>query len=200
MIQEDPLPLVERNWEILDHRNMAAGGNIPAWVDHYLDGNIFLIESMEEYQDKYVFISANTGTNFNALAQWQAAFLPDLDFARLAAVRMEKRFLNAASVYPDDEYGSFFEALIRAASDAEWTGAIRMDDFWVYRSFLEDLEGEDFFLVRESFDFLILVGIEKSLLEAQIRMLFDKIEPPVQLTRNQRNAVNRVVERFFDLF
>ena len=198
--QEDPYDVRNIYWEITDYRDKDKNGIIPVWVDLYFRENISSIENLEEFADHYVFISANSGINFNALKQWNAAFAPDLDFARLAAARIEKRFLNAAITYPDDEYGSFYEALIRAASDAQWTGAEKRGDFWVYRVFYEAVETEETEAGTENYDFLILVIIEKNLLERQIQVLLNNINPDEPLSRDQRNAVNRVTERFFEGF
>jgi hypothetical protein len=185
------------SWEILDFQNKDREGVFPSWVSLYLTGGNRAVEELWAYQDYYVFISQNTGTNFNALEQWRAAFSADLDFARLAAVRIESRFLAAATSYPDYEYGGYFEALIRLASDAVWEGALRGDDFWLLRKFPE----ADGFMVRpEMFDFLILVMIEKESFASQISTLFQNVRPLSPLTRDQNAAVTRVQENFFEGF
>jgi hypothetical protein len=185
------------NYEILDYEGKAAGGNIPAWVFFFLDGNQGGIEMVSAYRDRYVFFAVNSGGNFRALEQWQNAFSPGLDFSRLVTTRIEKRFLDAAAAYPDDEYGSYYESLIRAAADAEWTGAVKSEIFWVRRRF-PDADG--LALRAESYDFLVLVTIEKRLLVPQIQALFRGINPPTPLLPEQQAAVNRVVERFFEGF
>jgi hypothetical protein len=82
---EDPRLM---SWGILDYQNKDREGVFPAWVSLYLTGGNRAVEELWAYQDYYVFVSQNTGTNFSALEQWQAAFSADLDFARLAAVRI----------------------------------------------------------------------------------------------------------------
>ena len=198
--QEEPPDIQDLTWEILDYQNKDQGKTIPQWVNFYLEGvnsSIEKIENLAEFQDYYVFIGTNTGTNFGALRQWNTAFSPELDFARLAAMRIEKRFLNAAITYPDDEYGGYFIALIRAASDAQWTGAVKKDDFWLYRS---TFDAEDPGESRENYDFLILVAVEKNLLAEQIRHLLANVNSAEPLSRYQRNAVSRVQEKFFEGF
>ena len=195
--QEEPRYGSLVSWELLNYRDRDRGGLIPAWASLYLNGNFAAIEKLPEYRDLYVFIGENSGTNFNALKQWEGAFSPDLDFARLAAARIEKRFLDAAVTYPDDEYGSYFEALIREASDAVWEGAQRKDDFWVYRSYPAE---DEFSEIGQIYDFLILVCIEKNLLDEQIKTVMQNVKPEAPLSRDQRNAVSRVQEHFFEGF
>jgi hypothetical protein len=120
---------------ITDYKNMAAGRNIPEWVSLCLEGDIREVETLDAYEGRYVFIRRNEGNNFNALAHWVDGFSLELDFPRLAASRIETRFSTAAP-FPDHEYGAFFETLIRTASDAIWTGAVREGDFWIRRKFL----------------------------------------------------------------
>ena len=200
--EEEPEMVQHLSWEILDYRGKDAGASIPAWVNYYLEDNILQIENLAEFRNHYVFVSANTGNNFNALQQWMNAFSADLDFARLAAMRMENRFLNAAVLYPDDEYGSFYEALIRAASDTQWSGAVKAGDFWLQRSFIgmgsniEDELPETW----ERYEFLILVIVDKDTMNPQISMVLQNVEAPSPLSRYQRNAVNRVQENFFEGF
>ena len=206
IIQSKPGPLViteeprkEENlaWEILDYHDKASGGSIPVWLSSYLEGGINAVEKLEEFSNYFVFIGMNSGGNFNALEQWNESFLPELDFARLVTVRIEKRLLAAVKTYPDDEFGSYFIALIRSASDALWNGAERDSDFWLLRSFPE---ADDMVISRESFDFFILVKIRKPLLTTQIRRLFENIKPELPLTADQQTAVNLVQERFFEGF
>lgn len=199
-IADEPPETAEANWIIVDYKNRDHGEEIPEWVNFFLENNISSIEKLNDNQGCYTFLGINSGTNFQALRQWRDAFNPDLDFARLAAARMEKRFLAFAASYPDDEYGGYFEEMIRAASDARWTGAIKQDDFWIYRHF----QGEDEITGTASdkplYDFLILVVIDKGTLAAQINTLLRNVQSPVPLTRDQRNAVARIQERFFEDF
>ena len=195
--EEEPGTVQDWNWQIQDYKNRVVGQFIPDWVYYYYEGNIAALENLPEYRDYYVFVSVNTGTNFAALSQWNASFSPELDFARLAAVRIENRFLNAAARYPDDEYGSYFEAMIRAASDAQWEGASRKDDFWLYRSFPKT-DGTS--SGTDGYDFLILVIIRKDMLEQQIKTVLSNVNPDTPLSRDQRSAVSRVQDHFFDGF
>jgi hypothetical protein len=195
-------------WQITDYRGKTEDAAILPWVIPYLEGGNNAVEALDEYQDRYVFISWISGTNFNALEQWRVGFSPELDFARLGAARMEKRFLSSASKNPDDEYGSFFETMIRTASDASWAGAIKEEDFWVKRYFLEiDGSGGEprpsasaEVSEREAWDFFILVTVEKASFISQTMNLLKGIKPSPPLSRDQTTAVNRILDRFFEGF
>jgi hypothetical protein len=184
-------------YHLTDYKNKAEGGPFPAWVEYYLAGNIAAVEALEEYQGRYVFVARNRGTNFRALEQWLRGFSAELDFARLAAIRIEKRFTQAAGGFPDTVFGRYFESLIRAASDASWEGAVREDDFWLKGSY-QGPEGNA--ESGESYDFMILLTVDKNLLASQIEPLLFDVKPQAPMSKDQLAAVNRVREYFFEEF
>jgi hypothetical protein len=184
-------------YRLTDYKTMAEGGALPGWVAYYLEGNFTALEALEEYQDRYVFIARSRGTNFRALGQWARGFSVELDFARLVAMRIEKRLTREAAGFPDTVFGRYFEALIRAASDASWEGAVREDDFWL-KGFYQGADGNA--AGAESYDFVILVTVDKALLVSQIQPLLFGTEPQAPVSKDQLAAVDRVRERFFEGF
>ena len=225
MLLVDPVETLgpARNYSrllILDHKNMADEGDIPEWLYLFIYGDIQEVEALDTYEDRHVFVSRNEGSNPAALGHWLEGFSAELDFPRLAAARIEERFISSV-VYPDQEYGSFYEAMIRAASDAAWTGAVREDDFWIKWStviepewqddpdqpdtpdtiveaetdIMVDTEAEEEFLV-----FYVLVTIDRTLFASQLDLVFNNINPTPPPSRSQLAAANRVMDRFFDGF
>ena len=194
--------VAQNPYVITDHRNKASGQVIPEWVSLYLQGGVRLVETLDAYQERYVFISRNEGNNFSALNQWTRGFSAKLDFPRLAAVRIETRF-GSGVPFPDQEYGAFYEELIRAASDAPWTGARRDDDFWIHKTYfpVEDEEaGPNQNQESEIWEFFILVTIDKKLFGSQLDTVFRSIELKPRPSKNQIAAAARVKERFFTGF
>jgi len=179
---------------------------MPEWVKYWLEGGVRAVETLDTHEGRRVFISRNEGGNFNALTQWAKWFSPELDFPRMAASRIESRFLFGVS-HPDSVYGDFFVTLIRAASDAPWIGAVKEDFFWIRREFYP-VEDEDVFFetgdytppLAEDWEFLILVTIDEDLFASQLDAVFRTVRPSPPPTRDQVSAANRVIERFFDGF
>ncbi|MCL2319564.1 MAG: hypothetical protein FWC45_05725 [Treponema sp.] len=191
---------VPKPYVVTDYKNRAKGEAIPGWVSRWLEGGDDAVEAMEAYQGRFVFIARNEGSNFNALTQWKEGFSADLDFPRLAAARIEARF-SAGVHFPDSEYGSFFEALIRAASDAPWTGAAAEDDFWIRRKFFfTSAAGENTSAQQESWEFLVLVTIDKNLFSSQLNGIFQNLNPTPRPSRDQIAAATRVKDKFYDGF
>jgi hypothetical protein len=182
---------------ILDHQN-AAQGEMPEWVSRYLAGGNRGVEEMEPYRNFWVFVGTNRGTNFTALSHWAGGFTPAQDFPRLAALRIEARLIGAASLYPDDEYGEFFETLVKKASDAAYTGVIREDAFWILRQYHQSDEENS--SLREQYEFFVLTAIEKNEFQFQARAIMADIKTAVSPTRDQAAAINRIKETFFEDF
>ena len=194
-VEEPETVQTRRAYAVTDHKNNSLGLGIPEWVDRFLEGGTLGLRALEANIGSYLFIARSSGNNFNALNLWKDGFSADLDFPRLAGARIEARF-TAGVHFPDEEYGAFYEALIRAVSDARWTGMIKEDDFWVRRGFFDNEEEPE----REDWEFLILVTIEKSYFASQLNSIFQNISPSRPSTERQTLAFNRIVERFFEGF
>jgi hypothetical protein len=183
-------------FQIQDHAARAAGGEIPPWVNAYLYEGIGAIENQPEYQNKYIFIAENTGTNFTALRQWSEGFMIFQDFPRLVSSRIQTRFTASTPGYPDDNYGSFFERTIKKSSDTFYNGAVTEDTFWLLvQYFKEDGITPD----REIYHFFILISIDKTLLEIQIDEILNNI-PVNTATRDQIVLINSLKENFYTGF
>ena len=202
----DDLPAIDisRPFVITDFMHKAEEHPMPAWVEYWLEGGVSAIEASGLYGNRHAFVSRNEGTSFNALNQWVQWFSPNLDFPRLAAARIEARFLHGVT-RPDSVYGDFFVALIRAASDAPWAGAVKEEYFWIRRQFVPP--DDEFWeasaaasFVEEDWEFLILVTIDEGLFASQLDEVFRSVRPRTQPNRQQIAAANSVVERFFEGF
>ncbi|MDR2479743.1 MAG: hypothetical protein LBD48_10595 [Treponema sp.] len=193
-------------YEIVENQSGPGSGGLPEWVIAFLGGGIRETEALYQYQDKYFFVSENRGTNASALRQWADNFSAAQDFPRLAAMRVEKRLTAAAVLYPDDEYGEYFEVLIKKVFDAEYPGVVREDSFWIKRQ-IEVLPpgtvteaAPDPALPEESYDFFILVSIDKNIFQAKIRELMSGIKTTVPPSRSQAASISRIQQTFFEDF
>ncbi|MDR2095626.1 MAG: hypothetical protein LBP76_08935 [Treponema sp.] len=184
-------------YDIINYKDMEDGAEIPVWVSQYLNEGVLGVETLDEYRDRYVFIVENTGINFRTLQQWSAAFSLYQDFPRRVASRIEKRLLNAANQYPDDEYGDFFEASVKAASDTYYRGAARERDFWLLLQYFEE---DGVTVGPESYIFLVLISADKSFMQNQILQILNNLELEHKPDKDQTSAINRIKENFFENF
>ena len=217
----EPDPVRERT-DILESGAITGSQSgtapLPQWVSRFQSGRfqksrfqnegIRQVEAMGAYRGKYIFIGTNRGASLNALSQWAAEFTAAQDFPRLAAQRIEKRFLAAASLYPDDEYGEFFEMMIKNASNAEYPEAVKEETFWIKwqagggknaQEPDETAETENA-AVQELYELLVLVSIDRNRLRARIQELMAHTRAAVRPTREQAAAIHRLRQRFFEGF
>ena len=184
-----------REYFIIDYKNKIRGEPIPEWVTLWLASGNRAVETLSAFQNSFVFVHANEGSNLRALELWRDSFNAELDFPRLAAARIEER-LNSAASYPDAAFGAFYEELIRAASDTPWEGAVKASDFWVLKKNLaNEIEDES-----ESLDFMILVTIEKTSFTSQMEAVFGRLEPNPSPLKEQIAAANELKAHFYQGF
>ncbi|GAB1484622.1 hypothetical protein MASR2M78_34400 [Treponema sp.] len=199
VVQEvKPAPKVNvPKYEVIEHKTMAIGGDIPEWVNVYVQDGMTGVEALPKYKDKYVFVGEDSGTNLNALRIWSQGFTVAQDLARLVSTRVQSKFAGAAAGSPDDEFGRYFENVVKSASDATYTGARKDTDFWVYkRYFKADGKAVD----REVYDYYVLVTIDREILKRQLDDILNGVKVDKPLTKEQKTAVDRVKESFYEGF
>jgi hypothetical protein len=196
--QDAPAYLEEtETYEVVDHKTKAIGGNVPEWVSLYIEKGLPGVEALEEFQDKYVFVGEDNGTNLNALRQWATGFTVNQEIARMVSNRVQAKFAGAAAGSPDAEYGRYFEDVVKATAEAQFSGARKENDFWLLkRYFRADRRTPD----RETYDYYVLVTVDKDILEQQIDLVLDRARTGGPLTREQETAVDRVREAFYEGF
>jgi hypothetical protein len=195
------MPVPERPpavYRIIDHQNLAWEGEIPAWVREYLDGGIPALEALPPYQDKYLFMGENTGTNLRALSQWSEGFLVPQDLPRLIAVRVQARISRIGIDRVDREYGRFYERAVKESADAVFIGAEREAAFWVLKAYEE--EDEETAAAGERYDYYILISIPRNSLEIQLNSIFFRAATDNNPSREQAAAVSRLRDAFYEGF
>jgi len=197
------IPQPARMWVITESQNGGPDAAIPEWVNLYLNGDIPGIEALAAYKDAYIFVGENSGSNFAALSQWAASFTAEQDLPRLAAARIKNRMTSAAALYPDDEYGDFYETFIKTAMDMDYTNSAVEDRFWVKRNIITmpaDTAADELPRTEERYDFLVLVSVNRITMQNQIRGAMDGIKTKVPPTRDQTAAISRIKQTFFERF
>jgi len=178
---------------IIETKN-GSTRQIPAWVRSFLSGGIEAVEKLDAYSNKYVFIGINEGKNITALNKWIEFYTVMQDFPMLAASRIEKRMYLTASLYPDDEYGAFYDVMMHTAYNAVYPDAVKEDNYWI-KTKSENAEEPS-----ENYKFFVLITIDKILMQSIIRNMMTKTAADVTITTIQNNSVNRLRNTFFEGF
>jgi hypothetical protein len=101
----------------------------------------------------------------------------------------------SASLYPDDEYGDFFEIMVKKAFNAEYQGVLKEDTYWV-----KFLNNDDSISDTEIYNFFILLTIDKIKMESAISGMMANTMAVVTVTDPQRIAINRLRSYFYQGF
>ena len=179
--------------DITETRDGPGNLNLPDWLIAFFIGGIEEVERMDFYLNRYCFIGTNEGSNFGALNKWAANYSVVQDFTRLAALRIEKRLASAA-VFPDDEYGAFYERLVKKAFDTEYPDALIENTYWIKTTVNQDFNAEDVY------EFFVFISIDKILMQTVIRRMMTEVRAGVTPSRAQNNAINRLQQTFFEGF
>jgi hypothetical protein len=183
-------------YEIVDHKTMGLS-DIPEWVTTYLSDGVRAVENMSQYKGKYVFIGEDSGKNKSALLNWVQNFNLAQDIAQMVSLRVKTKFAGAAAGSPDDEYGRYFENVVKNTADAAFSGARKETNFWILKRYY----GPDKKTVeREEYDAYVLVTIDKATLDEQIKKILDGTVADKPLSKEQATAVDRVKEAFYEGF
>jgi hypothetical protein len=184
-------------YDVVDHKAKAIGSDVPEWVVVYIADGMTGVESLDKYKDKYVFVGEDSGTNLAALRLWAQGFNVAQDLARLVTQRVQVKFAGAAAGSPDDEFGRYFENVVKNSSDATFSGARKETDYWILkRYYKEDGKTVD----REVYDYYVLVSIERKTLEKQLNAILDGTKVDTPPTKEQQTAIDRVKESFYEGF
>jgi hypothetical protein len=196
------------SWEIIESQAGKGAVNIPEWARLYFNNAVNEIETMDRFSGKYIFIGENGGSNFNALQQWANGFTVEQDLPRLVTQRVENRLVASASLYPDDEYGEYYEFLIRAVSNGEFLNAEKEQTFWLKRKITADGGETDGMTEsqskpdteRDRYEFLVLVSINRETLQKQIQGIMTNIKIKVPPTKEQTAAITKMKNSIFEGF
>jgi len=186
-------PLIIQIGNILETKDGPVS-QMPIWLRSFLGSGINAVEKLEAYSNKYVFIVINEGENISALNKWVEYYTVTHDFPMLAAERIEKRMYLTASLYPDDEYGAFYETMMHNAYKTEYSDAVKEDYSWI--KIKSDKEEE----VTENYMFFLLITIEKNIMQSIIRNMIAQSSAAVTLTNSQNSSVNKLRNTFFEGF
>ena len=133
--QEDPEPKELESKvksEVLEHKGTALGVNqLPVWVETYITEGILAVEKLSSYEGSYCFIGEEAGSNLDALQVWVSSFDIPSEIAANVSTRVNALFTGAASGSPDGEYGTYFENIVKSTSSASYSGARKVNDWWV---------------------------------------------------------------------
>jgi hypothetical protein len=178
--------------EVIDYEN-----EMPEWMTRYFNAGLAGIEAMPEFDGRYVFISRQTGNNLGSLRLWAEGFSISQDFPRLVSARIQARFIANGRGNPGEEYGRYFEAVVKNSADTTFDGPVQESSFWVKKRIFAD---DGVSSLGETYEYFIMTSIAKDAMQRQINMLLITTRPDKSPTREQSAAAMRLRLNFYEGF
>jgi hypothetical protein len=192
---------------ITETKDGSSAEYLPVWLKAYINGGAGEVEKIDAYRNKYAFIGTNEGINFAALNIWAENFSTVQNFTMLSAQRIQRRIISAALHYPDDEYGIFFEKMIKSAYSAVYRDVSKEDIYWVKLEVNNKPNNEEIFPESESVNgsseiyiFFILLIIDKTVMQSEIHNMLEEAYLSSAPVGSHNNAIKRLRLKFFEGF
>jgi hypothetical protein len=182
---------------ITESMNMEKEPYLPDWLTAFLGGGIDEAEKIEAYAGRYLFIAGNQGVNFAALNKWAENYSVWHDFPVLAAARIDRRMNASNAMYPDAEYGIFYETFVKNAYSGEYHGAVKEDTYWIKT---KAAGGGENAALPEVYNFYVLLSIDRAAMQAAVYNLFSQVFNSTAPAGAQAAAINRLRQNFFEGF
>jgi hypothetical protein len=176
--------------KVIEHKLTALGGDVPEWVFDYADGVNF--ENKKEYEGNYVFVFEQTGKDLEGVKAWTRSFSAATEVARMVSTRVMNKF-GGAQVGDKDMVETYMEEVAKVLAVAEYAGARKKDDFWLYRQFYDD-NGKP---TEKIYTYYLLYTVPKEQIDAAIQRALDaQNNADKPKTEEEQVARERVKELF----
>lgn len=176
---------------IVEHKESAAGKEIPEWVT----GDPAVVEDLPEFSKDYLFIFRNTGSNLVEMDIWMENFQADSRIAEIIVERTLKKF-NSSSIENRSTVQPFIEETSQILEVAEYVGTRKMDDFWL----LEQIIGEDDKPAENVYKFYLLYVVPRdqvnSALMLALGIIDEKYKPETEAEWTIRNRIMELYNDF----
>jgi hypothetical protein len=198
-----------RSYTIIEHENPA--GDIPQWLQLYLESGERRVEAADDYTGDYIFVTVEKGSRLTALKKWSEYFRVEQDFSQAVFLRMYNRLVAESGGRPDYYFGNFFEVFLKKIAEHLFEGASREGDYWIKVSFergisvdidaldesgTENADSEP----GEEYRYYILSKINKAPFEKELMSLFLAAQSEVQLEKAQASVVSKLQNTLFSEF
>jgi hypothetical protein len=176
--------------KVIEHKLTALGGEVPEWIFQYANGEN--LEENRDYRDLYVFVFEQTGKDLEGVKAWTRSFSAATEVARMVSTRVMNKFAGA-QVGDKDMVETYMEEVAKILAVAEYAGARKKDDFWIYRQFYDDNGGP----TKKEYTYYMLYTVPQEQIDAAIQRSLDaQNNKEKSKTEEEQTARDRVKELF----
>jgi hypothetical protein len=188
-IQQAPTKMF---YDIIDHKGMALGKAVPDWIlDEAAD-----LEKSGAYKGNYLFKFEESGKNLDAVKSWAQNFSAPSEIAKIVTTRVQQKFAGAQAG-DKDKLGIYFENVVKVLSQADYTGAKKIEDWWILKQYNKDAGTK---AGQQEYTYYMLYGIPKDTLDQLIQDQLEKVKNDFKPTNEEATAMDRVKQAFVEGF
>lgn len=174
--------------KVIEHKTSSLGGSVPDWVFMTAEE----LENLDKYKDTYVFVFDQVGRDLEGVKAWTRSFSAATEVARMVSTRVMDKFAGA-QVGDKDKVETYMEEVAKVLAQAQYSGARKQDDFWVYQQTYKDDGRPD----RKLYRYWLLYTVPKGQIDAAIdRALEEAANQNKPRTEEEQTAQERVKEVF----
>jgi hypothetical protein len=184
-------------YDIIQHKGTTLGVNtIPTWVSASLDG-ARAIEKLPEYKEKFIVIVDTTGKNLEGTKLAAANLNAQTEISRYLSIRVRETFAGA-QVGDKDKIESYFERVVKSASEAKFSGFQQSADWWVQVRWYKDAKKK--VVDKDEYRVIQIWSIDKAILETQLQAILSGAADQEPKTPEKQRAMDLVQQGFFSGF
>jgi hypothetical protein len=173
--------------ETIEHKGSALGINqLPVWVQVYVERGIPGLEALSDFDGQYCFVGEGTGTNLNALTTWVSNYNVARDIASSVSNSVNAKFVGSETGSPQANYGSYYETVVTTTANATYSGARKLNDWWLLTRRTEPGSKKS----TDEYRAYVLYTIDRQALDQQILGIMNQVS--LAGSTEQQRAVNNV--------
>jgi hypothetical protein len=175
------------NIEVVEHKGSALGINqLPVWVQRYVEQGIPGLEALADHDGQYCFVGESTGTNLNALTTWVSNYNVARDIASSVSNSVNAKFVGSETGSPQANYGSYYETVVTTTANATYSGARKVNDWWILTRRTEPGSKKS----TDEYRAFVLYIIDRQNLDQQILGIMSQVASSG--STEQQRAINNV--------
>ncbi len=175
--------------KVIEHKTSSFGGNPPDWVFATQED----LEKSDKFKGQYVFIFDEKGENLDGLKAWTRSFAAASEVARMVSTRVKNKFAGA-QVGDKDMVETYMEEVVQVLAEAQYSGAKKVDDFWVLQQTFTDEGKPD----KKEYRYLLLYAVPREQIDEAIKRALEeqagKSKPKTQEEQKARERVQQIFE------
>jgi hypothetical protein len=190
-IKPQDIAIGDQSILIVEHKESAAGKEMPEWVTSDPDA----VEDLQVFSKDYVFIFRNTGYNLTEMDTWMENFQADSQIAEIIVERTMEKY-NSSSIENKNTLQPFIKETSQILEVAEYVGTRKKEIFWLLEQLLNEKGKPADKIYRFYMLYLVPRDQVNSAISLALRIIDEKYKPETEAEWTIRNRIMELYNDF----